>query len=143
MEKFRSRLGSVLRVAKSSEQRAERAHHEARQKTELASADLQRVRDQLRQVNQTTAAASVIDFQRERERLALRAEGVTISEAKLAEMIEDQIAARAELLSSIRRRRRVEEYDARQRATHAMLVARANQNVLDDLASLRRGRSSR
>jgi hypothetical protein len=143
MEKFRSRLGSVLRVAKSSEQRAERVHHDAARQTTLATTDLQRVRDELRQLNQTTAAASVIDFQRERERLALRAEGVAISEAKLAELIEEQIIARAELLSAIRRRRRIEEFDARQRATHAMLVARANQNVLDDLASLRRRGSGR
>jgi hypothetical protein len=143
MEKFRSRLGSVLRVAKSAEQRAERQHHEAVRRTEMAATDLEKMRNELRSLNQTTAAASVIDFQRERERLALRAEGVVISEARLAELIEEQIVARAELLSAIRRRRRVEEFDARQRATHAALVARASQNVLDDLASLRRVRGAR
>jgi hypothetical protein len=137
---LRSRLAAVLGVARTEERRAERAHHDARERTILAQTELEKARDELRQLNRHTAAATVVDFQRERERMALRAEGVVISEQRLAQLIEQQIHARAELLAAIRRRRRVEEFDMRQRATHAALVARAQQNVLDDLAALRRGR---
>lgn len=135
---FRFRLRSVLRVARAHEQAAQRAMAVETAAEDRARAHAAVCAEAYAAVPAHDQPASADAFRHRAATAALRAEALRNAEAATAEAGERLAAARDEVLSTVSRRRSLEELEERHRSAHALYAARAAQRSLDDLAAVRR-----
>lgn len=139
------RLRAVLRLAQHREERALRDDAAMRRRARdagEAAEESQRQLDELGDEEVTTAES----LRRVHQKAELRAHRATLADEALRAMLVEQLEARDQLRGAIRRRRSLEELEARRLATQAGMAAHAAQRALDELAQMRQrgeGRDTR
>jgi len=136
----KSRLRSVVKLAKRNEQSAQRDAASAGRRSRDATRS---VEESSRRVDEVGGEAPVDpgEFKRQRERAALRADQARLANENLREMLQAEIEARNHLRGAVRRRRSLEKLEGRRLAVQAGLVAHAAQRSLDELATMRGARN--
>lgn len=129
----RSRLASILRVAKIREDRSTAAHERRLQEIEKA----RQVFISAQHRAQPGEAESVDELQRQRTKSATSARAALAAEDHLRDQIERAIAERNDMLSAMRHRRTVERIDEEHSKAWANLASQAAERVLDDVAVAR------
>lgn len=131
------RIRSVLRLAKRHEESALRDAADAERRRRSADHDAEETSRRLEELDDA-GPTTAEDFQRRRQRAALRADQAQLADTQLRDMLEAEIEARDLLRGAVRRRRSLEELEGRRLATQAGLAAHAAQRALDELAAMRR-----
>lgn len=132
-----SRLKSVLKLAKRTEESAMRDAATAQRRARDAGKDAE---DSNRRLEELADEPMVTadEFRRHQQRAALRADQANLADEQLRDMLLEELEARELLRGAVRRRRSLEELEGRRIATQASLAAQAAQRALDELATMRR-----
>lgn len=132
-----NRLRAVLRHAQHKEERALQDAAASNRRTHDAGEAAEHTKRALEELDADTPTTGE-GLMRHRQRAELRAHKATLADVELREMLEEQLEAREQLRGAVRRRRSLEELEARRIATQAGMAAHAAQRALDELAMLRR-----
>ena len=135
-----NRLQSVLRLAKRNEETAQRDAAAAGRRARAASKGAEEQQRRVEELEESSEPISAAEFSKRRQRASLRADQAADAQARLREMLEEELIAREELRGAVRRRRSLEELESRRLATQAGLAAAAAQRALDELAAMRQQR---